>query len=167
MSRASRSSNGDSIPDSDSEEGDEDDDFDDDYRAKRRFQPARSTRSDPKDLPFSPRKTKARKVLTIPDSDSNLSDDDLDSSPGLRRSTRVRKATEILLDSDADYVDAQPASPRRLKLIGPKKSSRPPVTPLYGRIRSIKTLLEDPFDDDDDNAVLRRHRQMCEKCHEG
>jgi len=168
-SQMSRSSNGDSIPDSDSEgteEGDEDDDFDND-RAKRRFQPARATRSDPKDLPFSPRKTRARRVLTIPNSDSNISDDDLDSSPGPRRSTRARKATEILLDSDADYVDAQPASPRRLKLIGPKKSSRPPVTPLYGRVRSIKTLLEDPFDDDDDNAILRRHRQMCEKCHEG
>lgn len=167
ISHASRSSNGDnSDSEGSTEEGDEDDDDFDDYRAKRRFQPARATRSNPKDLPFSPRKTRARRVLTIPDSDSNLSDDDLDSSPGPRRSTRARKATEIRLDSDAEYIDA-PASPRRLKLIGPKKSSRPPVAPLYGRVRSIKTLLEDPFDDDDDNAVLRQHRQMCEKCHEG
>ncbi len=165
MSQVSHSANGDSIPDSDSEDStEEDDDFDEDYRAKRRFQPKRATRSHPKDLPFSPRKTRARQVLTIPDSDSN-SDEDLDGSPGPRRSTRARKATEILLDSDVDYVDAP--SPRRLKLIGPKKSSRRPVIPLYGRVRNIKTLLEDPFDDDDDSAVLRRHRQMCEKCHEG
>jgi chromodomain-helicase-DNA-binding protein 4 len=174
MSQTSRSGNGDSIRDSEVDDytgGEEDGDWEAESRiTRRRPQSKRPTRAKPA-LPFSPRKTRARKLLAIRDSDSSLSDQDSDDLlPPVRRSMRGRKATEIELDSDSDYVDAQTDAPnRRIKLIGPKKKlSRPrSVIPAYGRVRDIGTVDEDPFDNDDDKEILRLHRRMCEKCHEG
>jgi hypothetical protein len=109
--------------------------------------------------------------VAIRDSDSSLSDDDSEDQPlPVRRSTRGRKTTKIELDSDGDYVDGQADAPkRRIKLLGPKKKTFQPrsVIPAYGRLRDIDTVDEDPFDNDDEKEILRLHRRVCEKCHEG
>jgi len=161
----------DSFPGSEDEgsSSEEEDDQEDEYRITR-TRPKRLTRAKPGALPFSPRKSRARKLLTIRDSDSSHTDVDSDDPPlPVRRSLRGRKTTEIELDSDSDY-DAQKDTPsRRIKLLGPKKKSSRPrsVIPSLGRVRDISTVDEDPFDNDDEKEVLRLHRRVCEKCHEG
>jgi hypothetical protein len=166
MTQDLRSGNGDSSFESVGEDHTGDEEEDDEYRVTRtRSQPQRSTRAKPATLPFSPRKTRARKILAIRDSDDSLSDEDPDASP-----LPVTRTTEIGLYSDSDYVDFQPdASNRRIRLLGPKKKTPRPrsVIPVYGCVRDIGTLDEDPFDNDDDREIFRVHRRVCEKCHEG
>jgi hypothetical protein len=36
---------------------------------------------------------------------------------------------------------------------------------MYGRIRAVTAIRDDPFPDDEDHEALRRHRDICEKCH--
>lgn len=176
ISQTSRSENGtgDIVPDSE-EEGytEESEETDEDpnkyYSKKLRSQTRMSVRPKLRDLPFSPRKKRSRKVLTI-DSDTSVTDEDFDTSNAQRRrSTRNRKAMEIELDSDADYAGAQPANARKIKILGPRKKAprSKSLVPMYGRVRDIKSIGEDPFSDDDGREVLRLHREVCEKCHDG
>ncbi|KAF9527780.1 SNF2 family N-terminal domain-containing protein [Crepidotus variabilis] len=188
-SRASRSEAGDSdevVPDSQDEDSETDDDEDesDEYGTRRRAQPKRTARNKVKSLPFSPKKTRSRKVITVHGSDSEGSYSELgsdDNSPQLkRRSTRSRKMTEIQLESDRDYLDelsdaqseaqSSDAPGRTIKVHRSRKKTavrRKSVMPAYGHIRDIKTIGEDPYSDDEENEVLRRHRPHCEKCHQG
>lgn len=173
--RMSQASSGDRIFDSTEDySGDGEENSEDEYRITRaRTRPIRTTRATPASLPFSPRKTRARKLVAIRDSDSSLRDEDSDSDNlplPVRRSTRNRKTMEIELDSDGHYVEGQTNAPNgNIKLLGPKKKvSRPrSVIPGYGRVRGIDTIDEDPFDNDDEKEILRLHRRVCEKCHEG
>ncbi len=176
ISQTPRSENGtgDIVPDSEeegyTEESEETEEDDNKYYGKKlRSQTRVSVRPKLRDLPFSPRKNRSRKVLTI-DSDTSVTDEDFETSNAQRRRfTRSRKVMEIELDSDADYAGAQPAAnARRIKLLGPKKKAprSQSLVPMYGRVRDIKSIDEDPFSDDDGREVLRVHRKVCEKCHD-
>ncbi|CAA7268012.1 unnamed protein product [Cyclocybe aegerita] len=172
-SRASRSDD-EVVPDSEEDYEEETDDVDDnEYNGRRlRNQPPRAARKPAtKDLPFSPKKTKSRKVLTIMDSEDSVSEfDDVEEVHPTRRSTRSRKAIEINLVSDDDeYIDEDELA-RKHKQKGKtsKKTSRPKsALPMYGHFREISTFKDDPFSDDEENEALRRHRDLCEKCHLG
>lgn len=93
-------------------------------------------------------------------------------SHAVRRSTRSRNITEINLDSD-DYEflddddDDYGADVRKNKAKekGKSKKGTKSVQPMYGHFRSTDTLDQDPFSDDEENEALRRHREICEKCH--
>jgi chromodomain-helicase-DNA-binding protein 4 len=164
-----RSVKSDSIPGSEEDHtSSEEEDDEDEYRITRTH-PKRLTRAKPGTLPFSPRKTRARQLLPIRDSDGSTDVDSDDLPLPVRRSMRGRKMTEIELDSDSDYDIQKDVPSRRIKLLGPKnKLSRPrSVIPSLGRVRDISTVDEDPFDNDDEKEVLRLHRSVCEKCHEG
>jgi len=162
----------------DSEEDEEDsetteDEGDDDYDGVgvRRL-PQRTARPNTrKELPYSPRKSRSRKVLTIVESDTENSEYQAGSRAPARRSTRTKKATEIhVIDSeDDDYLDDDYNARTKLK-VGTKKKRNSHIKsapPMYGHFRDIATLDEDPFSDDEDNEALRRHRAICEKCHLG
>ncbi|KAF8973574.1 hypothetical protein BDZ97DRAFT_1690769 [Flammula alnicola] len=175
-SRAAQSEDREIVPDSEEESSDDDDDEDYDGPSSR-IQPQRAARANTrKELPYSPRKSSSRKVIVL-DSDSGDSGEsemEVDSR-SLRRSTRARKTTEIYISSDDEYIDEDDdedgSHAKRSKSkanAGKKKPPRPKsAQPMYGHFRDIKTLAEDPFSDDEDNQMLRRHRDMCEKCHLG
>lgn len=154
------------------EESEDDEDEDEEYDGfKARVQPTRSVRATTrKELPYSPRKL--RQVVVVDSDDSDDYDDGSESDArNLRRSTRTRKVTTIRVDSeDDDYIDEDEdvvyAKRNKGGKAVKKKAHRPKsARPMYGRFRDIATLAEDPFSDDDDNEVLRRHRSICEKCH--
>ena len=122
-----------------------------------------------KRLPFSPRKTRSRKVFSVGDSDEDSEEDDLPAPT--RRSTRARKTDKNYVsydvesisdegtDDDDDYAQT-PAKPKsRLK----KKIIR---RAAYGNIRHIADLQYDSHSDEE-TAPLRVHRDICEKCHRG
>ena len=162
----------------DSEEDEEDsestgDGGDDDYDGVgvRRL-PRRTTRPNTrKELPYSPRKSRARRVLTIVESDTENSEYRAGSPAPARRSTRAKRATEIhVIDSDDDdYLDDDDYNaPTKLKVRTKNRNTHiKSAPPMYGHFRDITTLDEDPFSDDEDNEALRRHRAICEKCHLG
>lgn len=143
---------------------------DEDYREMNpRIRPARNTRSgDKKELPFSPRKSRSRRILPILESESDTADRSGDEIlPSVRRSTRTRKAAEIHLDfedDDDEYNDTKDRTSKSNGNARPKKRVKS-AQPMYGHFRNIDTLDQDPFSDDEDNEALRRHRSICEKCH--
>jgi len=166
MSTRSRSysalSEGDIVPDS------ELDDDEDDYDATPppRQQPSRKGKQQPKkELPFSPRKSRSRHINRVDDSDSDIQlIRDSESEQPTRRSSRTKKRTTIIIDDDDyDYDDAAPVS-AKLKSKGKARQAKT-APPLYGRIRDIKHIDDDPYSDEE-NEPLRRHRGMCEKCHQ-
>ncbi|KDR85372.1 hypothetical protein GALMADRAFT_234197 [Galerina marginata CBS 339.88] len=171
-SKSTRSEDEEVVPDSEEEETDENEDDEDYDGPSSRKQPQRNARSKNKELPFSPRKSRSHKVITI-NSDSDLTEESEEEVQiHSRRSTRTRKATEIHIDSDEDeYIDDDDYDDTRAKrkTKGTIKGRRrvKSVQPMYGHFRSIDTLDDDPFSDDEDNEALRNHRGICEKCHLG
>jgi chromodomain-helicase-DNA-binding protein 4 len=171
-SQSARSTAGEAIVSSEeeeeSEESEENED-DDDYGApmlrKRLSRRAKLTAT--KDLPFSPRKSRSRKVMTVEsESDSG------DQMPGLTRRSARTKATKINVISDEeDYLgedgmdsESQDRIAKAKGKIKKRKSAHP--KPMYGRIRAVATIRDDPFPDDEEHEALRRHRDICEKCHQ-
>lgn len=136
-----------------------------------RWLPRRTVRLNTrKELPYSPRKSRSRKVLTIVDSDTENSEYWAGSGAPARRSTRTKKATKIhVVDSEEeDYLDDDDYNAHTKLKVGTKKKRNSHIKsapPMYGHFRDIATLDEDPFSDDEDNEALRRHRAICEKCH--
>jgi chromodomain-helicase-DNA-binding protein 4 len=171
-SRVSRSVEAESVPASEEEEasaddeGEDDEEYEDDEEDRARTPPRSVRPTTRKELPYSPKKTRSTRVVVI-DSDSEASGKSSQNHQSFRRSTRSRKAAEIVLvsddDSDGEYnsrarkVNAQPAR---------KKRHVKSVQPMYGHFRDISTLDEDPFSDDEEREVLRRHRKVCEKCYQ-
>lgn len=98
--------------------------------ARRRVRDANGTR----DLPFSPRRTRA--LGRISRKTRRSSDSDFD---------------ESLDDTSGSDVSFQKPKTKRV----PRK-----VYPLYGQIENV----EDLWDPSDDSAPLRAHRAVCEKC---
>ena len=141
------------------------DDDEDDYDGTPppRQQPSRKGKQHPKkELPFSPRKSRSRHINRVDDSDSVIEDSDTEQLT--RRSSRTKKRTTIVIDDDDyDYDDSAPTS-AKLKSKGKARQAKPAL-PLYGRIRDIKHIDDDPYSDEE-NEPLRRHRGMCEKCHQ-
>jgi chromodomain-helicase-DNA-binding protein 4 len=129
-----------------------------------------------KKLPFSPRKTRSRKVYVSDHSDDEEPRSTSGSEAGerapLRRSTRTRTATKARkADSDdfsdegsenSDTSDREPSRkvPKRKRAPGTKFVRRA----AYGRVRSVVDLEYDS-QSDEETAPLRVHRSTCERCH--
>ncbi|KAF8167730.1 SNF2 family N-terminal domain-containing protein [Crassisporium funariophilum] len=151
---------------------------DEDYDiSKLRIQHRRSSRSDSKKkLPFSPKKSRSRRVLTNAESDSDAENtiSEEEDPRRTRRSTRQKKTTTINLVSDEDeYEDDDDGSdnvvPRAKGKAKDKKSKKPArpksAQPMYGHFRDVSYIKDDAFSDDEEHGALRNHRDICEKCH--
>ena len=169
-SQSARLSDGDILVNSEEEDDSEESEDDDDYgrpalrtRLSRR---AKSTAT--KELPFSPRKTRSRKVMSFAESESDFSDQ----MPGSTRRSMRTKVTKInLIADEEDYLDEDEmdsqSEDRRPKVKGKTKAKKSThLKPMYGCIRAVTTIQDDPFPDDEDHEALRRHRDICEKCHQ-
>ena len=153
----------------DNEESEESEDDDDYSRPVLRARPSRRAKSTAtKELPFSPRKTRSRKVMSFAESESDFSDQ----MPGsIRRSMRTKVTKINLITDEEDYLDEDEmdsqSEDRRAKVKGKTKAKKSThLKPMYGRIRAVTTIQDDPFPDDEDHEALRRHRDICEKCHQ-
>ena len=132
-----------------------------------------STRSRGKQsLPFSPRKTRTQRVYLIDPDEEPEGEEDRHPA---RRSARVKKGvkvnlyTEIHTDDEPSDEDSDDYRVRQPKSKGGKsknsvrgKASRP----AYGHIRDVKELDYD-FSSGDEDAPLRSHRRICERCQKG
>lgn len=129
-----------------------------------------------KSLPFSPRKTRSRKVYIVQDSDEesgsrSANEDDTEERGPARRSTRVRKATKTYKDGDDDFLteeeiddDGDNDSYGSSNKPKPRQKKKRIRRAAYGHIRSIEDLKYDSHSDEE-TAPLRMHRNSCEKCH--
>jgi chromodomain-helicase-DNA-binding protein 4 len=160
------SEEGDESDESDeSEENEDDDDYGSPVLRIRLARRAKSTAT--KELPFSPRKSRSRKVMTFAESESDFSDQ----MPGPRRRSMRTKVTKIKITDEEDYLDEDEldsqSQDRRAKAKGKTKIKKSAILkPMYGRIRAVSTIRDDPFPDDEEHEALRRHRDICEKCHQ-
>lgn len=166
-------------PDSEEEEEDSEEDpsEDEDFEANSPAPVRRLTRSRarPLKLPYSPHKTRTQKVYTVEDSDEEDASggEDTGKGKGTRRSTRNRKVLKINLNDNysdgsalEDSEGYQPNRKSKAKSHKAKKPSRGQASrPAYGHFRPISEL-EYEYDSDEE-SVLRRHRNFCEKCHLG
>jgi chromodomain-helicase-DNA-binding protein 4 len=128
-----------------------------------------------KPLPFSPRKTRSKTKTAAVSADSGDDstgvDSDLEVLP-LRRSMRSKNVRPNLADSSA-YEDAEIdeedgsetdsySIARKPKIV--KKKPAPKISrPAYGFFRPVSNL---DYDEDPKTAVLRAHRDVCDKCHQ-
>ncbi|GBE77743.1 hypothetical protein SCP_0106250 [Sparassis crispa] len=129
-----------------------------------------------RDLPFSPRKTRAVRSFVVPDSagEDEIDEEEVTPPPKRRtgRATKTRRANlndeEYADESESENkADSDASSDRPLKSMVVKKkrivrgkASRP----AYGRFRVIVELDYDDYDDPE-TVALRAHRDICEKCH--
>lgn len=165
------------------EQDDEDGSDDGDYGARPR-KSSRAAKKPIKDLPFSPKKKRARKGFVVPDSDEDDEGDSDDESEieeivPARRSSRSTKNAKAKYTEADDYVGDENEDeeseddvhkPRKsFKAQKPKskkivrgKASRP----AYGNVRHVVDLDFDVLSDEE-TAPLRAHRAVCEKCHKG
>jgi chromodomain-helicase-DNA-binding protein 4 len=125
------------------------------------------TRQGRNDLPFSPKKTRARKPALSESESSEMGiSDGVDPT---RRSNRIRKSLRTNMmdydyeDDESDSLSDKSVSPVRksgskAKINIPKrgKASRA----AYGHIRSIADLEYDELE----NGPLSAHRHTCERC---
>ena len=102
--------------------------------------------------------------MTIAESESDSSDQ----IPGSTRRSMRKKVTKInLIVDEGDYLDEDEIdSQSRPKAKGKTKTKKSQIKPMYGRIRAVTTIRDDPFPDDEEHEALRRHRDICEKCHQ-
>ncbi|OSD03298.1 hypothetical protein PYCCODRAFT_1434714 [Trametes coccinea BRFM310] len=117
-------------------------------------------------LPFSPKRTRSgKRPIVVYNTDSG-SDSGVPARP-TRKSSRSRKSKRTNLD-DEDYdnvIDDGSEVPSKSKAKAKKKIVRGKASrPAYGHFRVVADLAYDEEDDDDD-APLRAHRDICEKCH--
>ncbi|KAJ7102108.1 SNF2 family DNA-dependent ATPase [Mycena belliarum] len=173
------SSDVDEVPDSEPDT-DEDKDEDDEYGEESPMKVRRSTRSAKlprQNLPFSPKKTRSQKVIVL---DTDEDEDEANQSANgnnnvpTRRSGRSRKAFKVNLDEGAYYESEQEdvdsggydsaPQPKRAAKRG-KVARRKGVRPAYGHVRTVADLDYDA-NSDEDTAVLRVHRNKCEKCND-
>ena len=139
----------------------EQDSSDDEYESsdqERRVSIRRTRRTAA--LPFSPIKSRMRRTIVIDESDES----NLDAHPAQRRSTRIKPAKVATgfesSSSFSSYDVRKTHSNLRPKKVRVKKS----VKPAYGHIHDISDV---EYESDDESGCLRRHRNICGKCHEG
>ncbi|PPQ64493.1 hypothetical protein CVT26_002032 [Gymnopilus dilepis] len=154
----------DHVPDSQEEETSPEEESDEDDEefgngSSSRRPSTRQLRSKPKkELPFSPRKTRSQKIIAV-GSESELteeSDNEDEAAAPPRRSTRTKKAVKInLVSDDEDYVEEN-RSGKKAKGHGKAPRRKKSSPPMYGHVRSIDCLDDDPFSDDEENEALRK-----------
>ncbi|KAG6885407.1 hypothetical protein C0993_002140 [Termitomyces sp. T159_Od127] len=128
-------------------------------------------------LPFSPKKTRSARVFAIDsDLETGTSEQNATVIPtrrSARDSRRIRKEL-IDLDSDIDtdgadlsYDDDDTYSSRQhyTKIKSKKPMRKRASRPAYGNLRSVVDLDYDSHSDEE-IAVLWKHRDICEKCHQ-
>ncbi|KAF9015550.1 SNF2 family N-terminal domain-containing protein [Cyathus striatus] len=122
-------------------------------------------------LPFSPKKTRSQRINVIDGSESESTGNEI--LAGFRRSTRNKRTTNVRIrspydeddtgsemnDSDYDYRRRN-----KNKKVNTRRIQKA-LPPAYGSVRDISELEGDPFPEDEENIPLRRHRDICEKCH--
>jgi hypothetical protein len=168
----------DSEPEEISHSEGEDADDDDEYGVRPR-RSSRATKKPVKNLPFSPKKKRARKGFVLPDSDDEGDEDsEIEEVVPARRSSRSTKNTKAKYTEADEYVDEEDAEsgddeqPRKSRKGKPEKMKAKKIVrgkasrPAYGNVRHVADLDYDDFSDDE-TAPLRAHRIVCEKCHKG
>ncbi|PCH33925.1 hypothetical protein WOLCODRAFT_130070 [Wolfiporia cocos MD-104 SS10] len=113
-------------------------------------------------LPFSPKKTRSRKVIVL---DSDLdSDEEQELQQPSRRSTRNKKAARSNL-ADGEHEELDESSSDELDTDEDETPVKSKVSrPAYGHFRVVADLELDE-EEDGELAPLRAHRKICEKCH--
>jgi chromodomain-helicase-DNA-binding protein 4 len=131
-------------------------------------------------LPYSPKKTRStmrRSASTPYGSDDELGGYKQDSpskgvSAPTRSSNRTRKTIAAITVDSSAYEDSGQEDDDgagsdfqvgRKPKIAKKKVTPKASRPAYGQIRPITDL---DYDDDEETAALRAHRDDCEKCHQ-
>lgn len=171
------SSDTEDVPDSEDDGDTSDEDMSDEYGRHPKKKSSRATKKHIKNVPFSPRRTRAKKGFAAADLDVVDEDsDDIEEVAPTRKSSRSTKNSKAKYRETDDYMEVDSdgnmatgdedevlASFRKAK---PKKkpSHRTSSRPAYGHFRSIHDLEEDDFSDSE-TAALRAHRAICEKCH--
>lgn len=118
-------------------------------------------------LPFSPKKTRSRKVNTLPDGDEDEDANSEIEDIQPRRSTRTRMPTKASLANEDYHMSSgsEDSDGFLLKPQGkPKKQAkreRKAAPPAYGYVRDVSEL---DYDSDEDTAPLRAHKNACERC---
>ena len=130
--------------DSDVGESELDDDSDASVFPVRKSTRLAGANSGSAQLPFSPKKTRSRKVIIL-GGDEETDDNDDDDCFSISQA----------INEDEDYVPT-PKSKLAKKKAEPKASR-----PAYGRVRTMDELKYDP---DPGTKPLRVHRAKCEKC---
>ena len=158
----------------DENSNDEASDYEDDDAQPRRSTRTAALRKTVKQLPFSPLKRRSARYRnrSFPDeSEDELalfqragSDVELVAP---RRSDRARKSVKDNLADSSAYEDDESDDEDEDEVVRKPKLAKKPVVrkasrPAYGHFRPIKDL---GYDEDPDTAVLRAHRDVCEKCH--
>jgi hypothetical protein len=118
-------------------------------------------------LPFSPRKTRSRKLFAVQDSDEESDEEDNTPAP-TRRSIRARKTDTIYVPDDVESISDEADDDEDYSQARSKHKPRPKKKIIrratYGYIRNIADLEYDSHSDEE-TAPFRVHREMCEKCH--
>ncbi len=111
-------------------------------------------------LPFSPRKSRLRRVTVI-DSDESGSE----VRPAQRRSKRIKSDIVAAgFESSSSFSSYREVRRSRNDVRPKKVRSKKPVKPAYGHVHDISDV---EYESDDELGCLRRHRNICAKCHEG
>lgn len=131
-----------------------------------------------KPLPFSPRKTRPKKGFVVLESGSD--DDIQEIPPPTRKSARSTKVISSTYQDAKDYQDDESGedesefnastsrkgrasnAPKAKKKVKREQAARP----AYGNVRAVDDLAGDALSDEE-TALLRAHRDVCEKCHRG
>ena len=159
----------------DNESGSEDNDDDEYDESDMLAAPRRSGRSTKSKqvLPFSPKKTRSRRIPVIDsDHEYDVDSDQPEVGRPTRRSTRAKKGVKVNLDAETYLDDLESegetsddyASRELSKRRKPKKVVRPKAArPAYGHFRAVTDLDYS----DDESMPIGEHRAICEKCHQG
>lgn len=166
----------------DSSEEDEDASDDGDYGARLR-KSSKIIKKPVKNLPFSPKKKRARKGFVVPDSEDDSEDEsEIEEVLPARRSSRSTKNAKARYTEADEYVDDRDEAsesdgydddkPRKLRKSKAQKTKAKKIVrgkssrPAYGNVRHVADLDYDVLSDEE-TAPLRAHRDVCEKCHRG
>ena len=139
----------------------EQDSSDDEYGSsdqERRVSTRRTRRTAA--LPFSPKKTRLRRVNVIDESDES----NLEPHPAQRRSTRIKPAKVAAGFESSSSFSSYDVGKTHSNLRPKKARVRKSVKPAYGHIHDISDV---EYEADDEFGCLRRHHNICGKCHEG
>ncbi|KAG6890732.1 hypothetical protein C0992_013115 [Termitomyces sp. T32_za158] len=172
-----------SVPDSEEEltdSGDQSDDDGSDFEGEKQLQLRTSGRLSvrrKRTLPFSPKKTRSARVFAIDsDLETGTSEKNVTIIPTRRSARDSRRNQKKLkdLDSDADTdgselsygdEDAYPSQGYSTKMKSKKPIRKRESRPAYGHFRSVADLDYDSHSDEE-IAVMWKHRDICEKCHQ-
>jgi chromodomain-helicase-DNA-binding protein 4 len=153
---------------------DDDDEYDETDLLAAPQRSGRSTTKSKQALPFSPKKTRSRRILIIDSDQEHTYNEGSEVRRPARRSTRSRKGVKVHLDAETYSDDLESegeisddsgklskSKGKKLKKVVRPKAARP----AYGYFRAVADLDYDYSDDE--SMPIGEHRDICEKCHQG